>query len=55
VERLEQRVSEVRVSGGGGGGVTPRQVAEASAVKTIEGRVAELETDVSELEEYIFE
>jgi len=41
--------------GDGEGGVTPRQVAEAPAVKTLDKRVAELETDMTDLEEYMYE
>lgn len=56
VERLEQRVSEVRAqSSAGGDGVTPRQVAEAPAVKTIEKRLGALEKDVSDLESYVYD
>jgi len=45
------------VQGGAGGGewVTPRQVAEAPAVKKLDKRVAELETDVTDLEDYMHE
>jgi hypothetical protein len=39
----------------GGEGVTPTQVAEAPAVKTIEKRVGELEGQFEELEEYVSE
>jgi len=35
--------------------VTPQQVAEAPAVKTLEKRVGELETDMIDLEEYMYE
>ena len=34
---------------------TPRQVAEAPAVKKLDKRVAELETDMTDLEEYMYE
>lgn len=58
VERLETRVANVQSQAGGGEGgegVTPRQVAEAPAVKTIEKRVAVLEEDMVDLEEYMYE
>ena len=35
--------------------MTPQQVAEAPAVKTLEKRVGELETDMIDLEEYMYE
>lgn len=35
--------------------MTPRQVADAPAVKTLEKRVGELEEDMSDLEEYMYE
>jgi len=56
ITQLETRVDEVRAdSTGGDGGVTPRQVAEAPAVKKLEKRVGELETDMLDLEEYMYE
>jgi hypothetical protein len=55
VERLEQKVSDVQMAGGSGDGITPSQVAEAPAVKTIEKRVAVLEEDVADIEDYVYE
>jgi DNA-binding PadR family transcriptional regulator len=54
VEGLEQRFARLE-SETSGDGVTPKQVAEAPAMKTIEKRVGELEADFEELEEYVYE
>lgn len=56
LERLEKKFEDVRSqSTGDGDGVTPRQVAEAPAVKKLDKRVGELETDMLDLEEYMYE
>jgi len=57
ITQLESRMDELRAdsAGGDGDGVTPRQVAEAPAVKKLEKRVGELETDMLDLEEYMYE
>lgn len=56
VERLESRESSLRSAAtDGDDGVTPRQVAEAPAVKTIESRVATLEDDLADVEEYMYD
>ena len=54
VEGLEQRFARLE-SETSGEGVTPKQVAEAPAVKTIEKRVGELEAAFAELGEYVYE